>query len=92
MKQTINNIFKVFVAIGLICMTALVCDRAKQKLKAKRANNLQSKSINTESIILGSSYSINEQTIDSCEYIIVFRARGICIVHKENCSNPIHKK
>lgn len=35
------------------------------------------------------SSSIYEIKIDSCEYICY---NGNCIIHKANCSNPIHSK
>jgi len=37
-------------------------------------------------------YQINEKTIDSCEYIIIFGIDGRDIIHKANCDNPFHNR
>lgn len=35
-------------------------------------------------------YRIEERTIDSCQYIIIFGAEGRNIIHKANCRNAVH--
>ena len=35
-------------------------------------------------------YKIEEKTIDSCEYIIIFGSEGRNIIHKANCRNAVH--
>lgn len=38
----------------------------------------------------GIEYKIEERTIDSCQYIIIFGSGGRNIIHKANCKNAIH--
>jgi hypothetical protein len=38
----------------------------------------------------GMQYKIEETTIDSCEYIIIFGIDGRNIIHKANCKNTAH--
>lgn len=38
----------------------------------------------------GIDYEIEEKTIDSCEYIIIFGSEGRNIIHKANCRNAVH--
>lgn len=35
-------------------------------------------------------YKIEEKTIDSCEYIIIFGSENRNIIHKANCRNSFH--
>lgn len=35
-------------------------------------------------------YKIEERTIDSCQYIIIFGSEGRNIIHKANCRNAVH--
>lgn len=35
-------------------------------------------------------YKIEQKTIDSCEYIIIFGDKGRNIIHKANCKNSFH--
>jgi len=35
-------------------------------------------------------YRIEQKTIDSCEYIIIFGSEGRNIIHKANCRNSVH--
>jgi hypothetical protein len=35
-------------------------------------------------------YNIEEKTIDSCQYIIIFGSEGRNIIHKANCKNLQH--
>jgi hypothetical protein len=35
-------------------------------------------------------YKIEECTIDSCQYIIIFGSEGRNIIHKANCRNIVH--
>lgn len=35
-------------------------------------------------------YKIEERTIDSCQYVIIFGSEGRNIIHKANCRNAIH--
>ncbi len=35
-------------------------------------------------------YKIEQKTIDSCEYIIIFGVEGRNIIHKANCNNKYH--
>lgn len=35
-------------------------------------------------------YKIQERTIDSCQYIIIFGVEGRNIIHKANCRNTNH--
>jgi hypothetical protein len=44
----------------------------------------------TDGIWLSTEYAIEQKTIDSCEYIIVFGQRGRNIIHKANCKNSFH--
>jgi hypothetical protein len=36
------------------------------------------------------NYKIEERTIDSCQYIIIFGVEGRSIIHKANCRNSFH--
>lgn len=36
-------------------------------------------------------FGIEQKTIDSCEYIIIFGDQGRDIIHKANCNNIYHK-
>ena len=44
----------------------------------------------TNGVWLSTEYKIEEKTIDSCEYIIIFGSEGRNIIHKANCRNPVH--
>ena len=35
-------------------------------------------------------YEIEQKTIDSCEYIIIFGSENRNIIHKANCRNSVH--
>ncbi len=35
-------------------------------------------------------YKIEQKTIDSCQYIVMFGSQGLHIIHKANCNNIYH--
>ncbi len=37
-------------------------------------------------------YKIQEKTIDSCQYLVVFGINSKNIIHKANCNNAFHNK
>ena len=39
---------------------------------------------------LSMEYKIEERTIDSCQYIVIFGSEGRNIIHKANCRNAVH--
>lgn len=78
-------------AIALYAMLAVgvsSCNISSGETKNETPKNVSYE--HTEGMWGSLDYQIEQKTIDSCEYIIIFGSEGRNIIHKANCRNAIH--
>lgn len=68
---------KILITILLLALGACTVDDSTQGLDVKRYK-------------LSPCDRVKMVTLDKCEYLIYTGCRGGGIIHKANCSNPIH--
>lgn len=87
----ILSIFRIalFTSLLIIIFLTTSCHVAKER-KGEKQQDGQYEYENSDKIWTSIDYKIEEKTIDSCKYIIIFGSEGRSIIHKENCDNPFH--
>jgi hypothetical protein len=78
-------------AIALYAMLAAgvsSCNISSGETKNETPKNVSYE--HTEGLWGSMDYQIEQKTIDSCEYIIIFGSEGRNIIHKANCRNTVH--
>lgn len=73
--------------LNLICLSLIVITTSCSNTNSKDA---PSSAEHTSGIWGYIDYGIEEKTIDSCQYIIIFGSHGRDIIHKSNCKNKFH--
>jgi hypothetical protein len=75
-------------SIGLIGIISCNCNYEHTPYGVEKSTKFSYE--HTGGLWLSTEYSIDQKTIDSCEYIIVFGQQGRSIIHKANCKNSFH--
>ena len=81
---------KLFV-LTLISLLLISCSQSGRR-ERHEANRQPGSHEYTGGIWSSMNYAIEEKTIDSCEYIIIYGSEGRNIIHKANCRNPFHTR
>jgi hypothetical protein len=86
--------FSVVAAIALYVMMVVgvsSCRETGGETKNKNEEGLKEGYFEySEGMWSSMQYRIEEKTIDSCQYIIIFGSDGRNIIHKGNCRNVVH--
>jgi hypothetical protein len=83
--------FTTKIAIALYAMLAAgvsSCNISSGETKNETPKNVSYE--HTKGMWGSMDYQIEQKTIDSCEYIIIFGSEGRNIIHKANCRNTVH--
>ena len=88
--KTIKSILIIAMTIGLFGIIACNCNNEHTSKNVE--TNTKYGYEYTDGIWMRMNYALEQKTIDSCEYIIIFGTDGRSIVHKANCNNIYHKK
>jgi hypothetical protein len=89
--KTIKIISIIAIAIGLLGIISCNCNNEHTSKDVKKSTEYSYE--HTTGGFWGSvEFGIEQRTIDSCEYIIIFGSDGRNIIHKANCNNIYHKK
>ena len=89
--KTIKSILIITMTIGLFGIIACNCNNEHTSKDVEKSTEYSYE--HTTGGFWGSvEFGIEQRTIDSCEYIIIFGPSGRNIIHKANCNNIYHKK
>jgi len=88
--KTIKSISIITMTIGLLGIIACNCNN-ENTLKNVEKSTEYSYKHTTGGLWRSVEFGIEQKTIDSCEYIIIFGLDGRNIIHKANCNNIYHK-
>ena len=87
--KTIKNISIIAMAIGFLGIISCNCNDEHTSKDVETSTKYDYEY--TGGVWTSTDYALEQKTIDSCEYIIIFGTGGRSIVHKANCNNIYHK-